>query len=469
MKRSILIFSIFTVLFCLLSLLSTAQQDMTRAIQESLKDNLFKSSDVSIAIYDLSAGREVYSYRSEKMCRPASTHKLITTITALALLGEGHTFDTQLRYTGSLTRDSVLHGDLYMVGGFDPLFKESDLDEALSALHKAGIARIEGKVIGDVSFADSLYWGPGWSWDDTPWYFQPYLSPLMLNEGCIDITVSPTLPGEAPAVSCTPRCHFYSVDNRAVSMGADTTQLNIMRDWVAGSNRIAVWGNCKEVTHEKMNMFPSQEFFMSLLLERMDSLRITRGGSGWGEAPATARPLYTCRRSLDEVADSALRESDNLCAESMLYHLAARSGSRHVGQKMGCAVIDSFITAHFERPQSYRIVDGSGLSLYNYYPVSLMMQYLIYAHQNPAIYNALLRHLPQSGISGTLKNRMGEKGQIGKVYAKTGTVSGICTLAGYAQGKSGHTLAFVLFNQNVMKPSLARQWQNKICTLLCNY
>ena len=66
-----------------------------------------------------------------------------------------------------------------------------------------------------------------------------------------------------------------------------------------------------------------------------------------------------------------------------------------------------------------------------------------------------------------LKGRMAGTAAERKIRAKTGTVSGICTLAGYAEARSGHTLAFVIFNQGIMTPRLARRWQNKVCELLC--
>ena len=54
-----------------------------------------------------------------------------------------------------------------------------------------------------------------------------------------------------------------------------------------------------------------------------------------------------------------------------------------------------------------------------------------------------------------------------KIFAKTGTVTGVCTLAGYAQAANGHTLAFVMLNSGLPKASPVRVWQDKVCDLLC--
>ena len=76
-------------------------------------------------------------------------------------------------------------GDMYVIGGYDPEFDEEALDSLVATVARFPFSVIKGKVYGDVSMKDSLYWGSGWLWDDTPYSFQPYLSPLMLNKGCL--------------------------------------------------------------------------------------------------------------------------------------------------------------------------------------------------------------------------------------------------------------------------------------------
>ena len=83
-----------------------------------------------------------------------------------------------------IERDT-LKGDIYVVGGFDPEFDDEALDSLVSGVVRLPFSVVQGKVYGDVSMKDSLYWGSGWLWDDTPYSFQPYLSPLMLDKGVV--------------------------------------------------------------------------------------------------------------------------------------------------------------------------------------------------------------------------------------------------------------------------------------------
>ena len=96
-----------------------------------------------------------------------------------------------------------------------------------------------------------------------------------------------------------------------------------------------------------------------------------------------------------------------------------------------------------------------------------MTKLLIYAYRNQRIFMDLYTALPIAGQDGTLKKRMKEPFVNGKVRAKTGTLSGISSLAGYAMTPNFHMLAFCIINQGVMKNSDGRGFQDLVCGALC--
>jgi D-alanyl-D-alanine carboxypeptidase/D-alanyl-D-alanine-endopeptidase (penicillin-binding protein 4) len=96
-----------------------------------------------------------------------------------------------------------------------------------------------------------------------------------------------------------------------------------------------------------------------------------------------------------------------------------------------------------------------------------MLEYLKYAYYHADIFQPFYESLPIAGIDGTLEHRMKKTKAYRKVHAKTGTVTGVSALAGYAKASNGHQLAFVIINQNVMKKNKARAFQDKICHFLC--
>lgn len=117
-------------------------------------------------------------------------------------------------------------------------------------------------------------------------------------------------------------------------------------------------------------------------------------------------------------------------------------------------------------PHHYKIVDGSGVSMYNYISPSLMMAYLKYAYHHTEIYKPFYDALPIAGKDGTLQYRMKKGKAFNNVHAKTGTVTGVSSLAGYVKNSAGDMIAFVIINQNILNGKDARNFQDKICELL---
>lgn len=460
-------------LICAIQCLVSTAQDLKTQLDALLTDELLTEADAAVAIYDLTSKKMIYSHRNDKLCRPASTLKLITTIAALDQLGTSYDLRTSLYASGTWGADSILHGDLYIVGGFDPEFTISNLDSLIAAIPQAGIRSITGSVIADVSMADTTYWGSGWCWDDAPAAFQPYYSPLLLEKGCVEIHVDPTHKDSIATITCYPPSAWYEIDNRTCCYNDSAGMLQITRDWQHGSNRITLTGNVERTLSKKMSIYTADRHFMALLTERMLRAGIGVGETTYGICPPTAQCIATIQRPVTAVVQQALKESDNLSAEAILYHLAAASGKPYASATDAIKRTDSMLlhihnTYYPTEKQTYphKIVDGSGLSNYNMISPQMLLDVLRYAYDNENIHAIITDALPHCGIDGTLKYRMGTKEMRNRIVAKTGSMTGISTLAGYAHTNDAHTLAFVIMNQNVLKLSQARAWQDKVCRAL---
>lgn len=465
MRRVVL----FYVFYCLLGFVVRAQSVAEQVDNFVRSSSLLKTSEAGIAVFDLTEGKYLYRHQSQKLSRPASTQKIITSVSALGRLGMNHTFDTELAYTGTV-RNDTLHGDLYLVGGFDPLFMEEDMDSLVKAVCNAGIRVIRGKLMADVSFSDSVFWGPGWAWDDTPSSFQPYLSSLMLNKGCMKVTVSPSRAGERPFVRIVPVSPLYEIDNRAITVDTKARDLRITRDWLHNRNTIVVTGHCNSAVSEELNVISPEDFFLQTFCHRLKEQNVVFHSMAYSVCPDSVRSLYVCRRPMGEVLKEALKESDNLCAEALFHHLGAReSGKRRAGFDEGEKAVIRFMQEEVGMiPSNFRIVDGSGLSPYDCISPELLIAYLKYAYYHPDIFQPFYEALPVAGVDGTLRNRMKSGKAFRNVRAKTGAVTGISTLAGYVKAANGHMLAFSIMNQNALKLSEARKFQNKICEMLAD-
>ena len=162
-----------------------------------------------------------------------------------------------------------------------------------------------------------------------------------------------------------------------------------------------------------------------------------------------------------------MKDSNNLYAEAMFYQLAALSNKPFATAKDARLVVQRLITKLKKTPSQYKIADGSGLSLYNYVSAELQIEFLKYAYHNKNIYLHLVPSLPIAGVDGTLKDRMRNTSAHGNVMAKTGTLTGISSLAGYCTAPNGHILCFSIINQGVLNNNSGRIFQNKVCIELC--
>lgn len=436
-------------------------------IDRLVANKLPQGSNVGICVYDLTAGKYLYQYQADKLSRPASTMKLLTTITALDRPESDEPFRTEVWCKGRIEGDT-LRGDLYVVGGFDPEFDEAALDTLVAYVARSRFSVITGKVYGDVSMKDSLYWGSGWVWDDNPYSFQPYLSPLMLCKGVVSLTARPGQKGEPAEITTSPASTYYRVVNRTVSRTPSAGRFRLTRNWLEDGNDLLVSGNVASAQGGKVNVRGSERFFMHTFVERLrDSGVECDSCYAFGEfsRDSTSRCLIRYETPVINVAEQLMKKSDNLNAEAMLCRLGMQAtGKKHVSADDGLSAIRMLIKKLGFDPDDYNLADGCGLSNYDYLSPQLLVGFLKYAYSRTGLFQKLYKILPVGGMDGTLKNRM-KKGTLSyrNVHAKTGSYTGINSLAGYLKTSEGHWVAFAIMNQNVMSGRQARAFQDAVC------
>lgn len=466
MRKYILLF----FLSVCLSSVSWGQAGFSSRIDSLIRKVLPAGSEVGISVYDLTARRPLYSYRDRKLSRPASTMKLLTTITALARPDANEPFRTEVWYKGAIESDT-LHGDLYIIGGFDPELDDGGLSALVEGVAAFPFSVLNGRVLGDVSMKDSLYWGSGWAWDDTPYSYQPYLSPLMYNKGIVTVTAQPSQVHEDTAhVYVEPLSTYYTVENRTKSRAPSAGKFRVTRDWLENTNHIIVSGNVEGKRKGEVNIYGSPYFFLHTFLDRLRDKGIEVTGSyalaDFQKDESSVRMArWEC--PVQEVVDQIMKESDNLSAEALLCRLGAQAtGKKRVSACDGIAEIKKMIRRVGHNPDHYRIADGCGLSNYDYLSPALLVDFLKFAYSQTDVFQKLYKALPVAGVDGTLKNRMKTGRAFKNVHAKTGSYTAINALAGYLKNGKGHQIAFAIMNQNVLPAAKAREFQNKVCEIL---
>ena len=212
-----------------------------------------------------------------------------------------------------------------------------------------------------------------------------------------------------------------------------------------------------------------KDIFLSTFAEEVARLGVNLEGVrlSEGRLPAKAQLLATCRHNISQVLERMMKMSDNFYAESVFYQTAA-SAKKGLARAKDARDISKKLFARLGLGHHpYRVADGSGLSLYNYVSAELLCMLLRHAWRSADIRDALMASLPIAGIDGTLKDRMKKTAAMGNVRAKTGTVTGISSLAGYCTAPNGHQLCFAIINQGIMRTSTGRDFQDRVCILLC--
>ena len=446
---------------------NTAAKGLSSRLDTLIKYQLPVGSNVGISIYDLTDGKSLYTYQADKLSRPASTMKLLTTITALSHPDADDPFKTEVWYQGVIEQDT-LKGDLYVVGGYDPEFDDEALDSLVNAVSRFPFSVISGHVYGDVAMKDSIYWGSGWAWDDTPASYQPYLSPLMLNKGLVTVTASPGERGHLASLDCVPASSYYTVTNETKSRTPAAGRFGVSRDWLQNGNNIVVKGNVEGKRTGMVNIYSSRDFFMHTFLERLQAKGIqcpVNYAFNELQKDSLSVQIALFETAIQDVINQIMKESDNLNAEALLCRLGAQAtGKKHISDEDGLSVIRKQIKALGEDPDYYKLADGCGLSNYNYISPNLLIAFLKFAYSRTDVFQKLYKALPIGGVDGTLKYRM-KRGtpSYKNVHAKTGSFTAINCLAGYLRTTNGHEIAFAIMNQNVLSGAKARAFQDAVC------
>ena len=451
--------------------LITQQATKQKQIDSLLHISYFDSTICGISVYDLTSDNSLFRKQDKLLLHPASNLKLLTGITALLFLDSTACFRTKLAYAGKIEHN-VLKGSLVITGGADPAFSNGDIDSLVQKTAALGIKEINGDLIGDLSFLDSLRWGNGWMWDDDPSPDVPYLSALCLNKNTITVSLKCFPDSDKFIFSTIPESHYFTFENKLLPGKKKHWNVAVSRGFANGTNCIRYQGTkglVDTTITTTLSIYDPARFFLFFLKKRLKARNITVTGKMLLHPVTESTHLIAeINRSIQPVINEMNKNSDNLDAEMILRLTGSKTKAKNLSADDGLHYVDSLIVKSGFDPSNYRIVDGSGISHYNLVSPELLCGVLTYIYKSqPDIYTKLISTLPISGEDGTLRNRMKNTIVGNKVIAKTGTLSGVSCLSGYVQSMDSHTYAFSILLQNFTEGiGRAREIQDEICRIL---
>jgi len=429
-------------------------------------------------VMDPRTGAVEFACRADDPMAPASVQKVFTMAAALETLGAGFTFQTVC---------AVEKDHLVVIGDGDPGLGDDRLCAArgeritteftrwAAALKQRGITELAGGIVIDDSVFDRQWRHPSWEAEDLgQWYAAP-VGGVNFNDNCVEITVWPgERPGGPAHWSINPPNDAVRIVNECVTGAAGQPTLYHLFD----SPEYRITGTCSKRWPFSSLSFPDPGLLTAA------SVRAVLASDGIRVAPTLSaavlrRPGRHPAASLDVVAvhktslaDAFVRigkHSQNFFAECAIKRTGYEWSGRHNGVPAGSwrtgerAVVDTLQRAGID-VRGLIVADGSGLSRDNRCTARQLTGTLVWAKRREDG-GILLDALAVAGVDGSLEENMPELK--GRVRAKTGTMRGVRTLAGFVTTDSGRDLAFaVLFNDYPGTSAPYKKLQYDFCRIL---
>jgi len=437
----------------------------------------------SVLVRSLDSGDLLYQRQPGKLMMPASNMKIVTLAAAAHVLGWNARFVTTLE-TPDPIEGGVLRGDLYVRGGGDPTLNRHDgrgpavFSAWATALTLQGVERIEGRIIGDDRLFDDERLGNGWSWDDLQHDYAAPIGALQWNGNSVELTVHPGLTAGMPGVVRLSADAGLTVLNRTVTTPAGVPETVEYRRRPAAPV-LEVWGTVplpaaadvrpelqRHVSHLVAVVDPTRFFAQAFKHALVDhgigvsgdavSIRDILPSYAGGEA---ARRVLARTESppLREIASVLMKVSQNLYAETVLKAMGAGTtglGTTAAGREAVMSVMEKWGID----PLSLVMVDGSGLSRYNYVSAEALTRILERLHADPRDREPFIASLPLAGREGTVSKRMRRSRAEGNAAAKTGSLSNVRALSGFVETRDGEKLVFSILANDFALPPATVTW-----------
>ena len=444
-----------------------------------LDEEPFNRALWGVAIADPS-GHMVFERNGDRLFVPASNTKLVVAAVAAALLPPDYRFRTSVYGAGPIG-DSVLHGDLILYGRGDPTLSAryyptrlTPFEELADSLRARGVARVEGDLVGDASYFDSVATHPSWEAYDLTWSYAAPVTALGFNDNSVDFDIAPGAAGQPPVISLAPNLGVVQFTNRARTVPADSARtIEFYRQpgtnvvWAEGDVPVDArpWtANVAVVDGPAWAATAFRAVLASRGIAVTGRVRTVYDSTTYAAA-RRMDPLAEHRSPpLPKVLEPILSMSHNWYAEMLLKTIGREVRGRG-SWEAGLDVERRFLIDSLRVDSTmFHLADGSGLSHHNLVAPDAFVRLLRAMRERPAA-RAFLDALPRGG-EGTLRYRFRRAPLAGRVRAKTGSIGTVNTLSGYLETPGGVWTFSIQLNNHTAREREALQRLDAIVAAL---
>ncbi len=431
--------------------------------------------NMGIVVVDLNTGETLYQRNATRAFVPASNMKLFSDAAALMALGPDYRFQSQLTTDASVLDQGVLKGSLYLHLSGDPSLTQENLDQLLAQLRLWGVNRIQGNVVLVSNNSVVNAYAPGRTPSDNKYSYGAPVAPVVLDENRLNVTVNPSYrAGTAASVELDNQNTTLFLDNqvktaaKAAGCGVSFTMDDDNHLTVRGCVGVGQWA-----IQQRLPIRNPFRYAQDQVRGRLASLGIKLDGQVvLGRAPSSSLLLSShASKPITQLMADTLKPSDNLYADSLFLHAAAKLNGSPLNWQQAQPVVKNFLQQQTGISlQNAVLTDGSGLSRQDLLTPQQTVELLRFLHNRFPLAYEYIAALPIAGYDGTLRRRFRKPSQQGLLRAKTGTMTGVMSLSGYLYTANAHTLAFAIYinKRPGTKPAVSGRYRPMVDTL-CDF
>ena len=449
--KKLSLLSFLLLFFCAFADAQSLKDRIFSAFKRLQADNQCEYASVSLTVLDAKTGEQIFAGNPKMGLSPGSTLKTVTTISAFNILGGDFKYQTQFGYNGTIT-NGTLNGDVIIKGGGDPTLgssrweatkEDAIISQMMVALKKAGIKKINGRIIGDDSAYGTQAIPDGWIVQDLGTYYGAGANALCWRENQFDINLKTGAVGTPISITGTTPIVPYLTYKSELTNAPSGTGDNAYPYLPTPGSSIMYLRGTFAIDQPKKSVgaaMPDPAYHIAYSLHfLLNSFGLVVTGSPEStltllnkseKTPAITNDLTTITSpSLSQIVYWTNRKSINLYAEQLLKAIAVKSGKAATTLN-GVDALQAFWKTRGIDPNSMDIADGSGLSPADKITTATIAS-LLKSARKESWYNDFYESLP-------IYNDM---------HMKSGSIHNVQAYAGY-HTKNGRQLCFSIIVSN---------------------
>jgi D-alanyl-D-alanine carboxypeptidase/D-alanyl-D-alanine-endopeptidase (penicillin-binding protein 4) len=401
-------------------------QALQHSIDSLVDDPKFANANLGVLVVNPETGDTLYSRNAHKLFMPASNQKILTSAVALTQLGPDYRYHTVIAKRGEI-KDSVLNGDLIVIGRGDPTMSDrvygsaaKEMAAIADSIRAHGIRRVTGALRqGGNAFPDSIY-GYGWEWDDIGGESGAPVDELLYNEGMVQ---------------------------RAAKIDGRDTVISVATRTPGYVYLSALYG---ALSQRGVSVTGLVDLNIDSLAAPLDTVYVIQ-----------SPPLL-------EILKHFKQPSQNQNGEALLKTLGLEKTGIGTADA-GAAVISTQLRDWGIDSTEYVVYDGSGLSRHDLVTPHAIVTILSTMRKDTA-FTVYYDAFPIAGVDGTIRSRMKGTAAENNLHGKTGTIEFVRSLSGYVDTADGQKLVFSFLSNHFTTPvSEITRVQDAVGALLASY